>query len=67
MKKKDIQDLKNKSEAELTRLVKDKNEELRALRFDLAAGKVKDISKIREARKTVARAKTFLNQHGQAN
>lgn len=64
MKKKDIQELKNKQDAELARLVRDKNEELRTLKFDLAAGKVKDISKIREARKTVARAKTFLKQHG---
>jgi len=63
MKKKDIQELKNKQTAELERLVKDKSEELRVLRFDLAAGKVKDISKIREARKTVARANTFLNQN----
>jgi len=63
MKKKDIQELKNKQEGELMRLVKDKSDELRVLKFDLAAGKVKDISKIREARKKIARAKTFLNQH----
>jgi ribosomal protein L29 len=62
MKNRDIQELKNKSEGELMRLVSDANAELRVLRFDLAAGKVKDISKIREARKKVARAKTFLNQ-----
>ena len=65
MKKKDVQEMKNKSEAELMRLVKDKNEELRTLRFDLAAGKVKPISKIREARKKIARAMTFLNQQAQ--
>ena len=63
MKRKDIQEMKNKPDAELARLIKDKSDELRTLRFDLAAGKVKDISKIREARKKVARAKTFLNQH----
>ena len=66
MKKKDIQELKNKNDGELMRLIKDKHEELRTLRFDLAAGKVKDISKIREARKTVARAKTFLKQQENA-
>lgn len=64
MKKKDIQELKNKQVGELERIVKDKSDELRTLRFDLAAGKVKDISKIHDARKTIARAKTFLNQHG---
>ena len=63
MKKKEIQELKNKPAAELERLVKEKNDELRVLRFDLAAGKVKDISKIRDARKTVARIQTFLKQH----
>jgi large subunit ribosomal protein L29 len=62
MKKKDIQEFKNKQDGELERIVKDKNEELRVLRFDLAAGKVKDISKIRDARKTVARAKTILHE-----
>jgi ribosomal protein L29 len=65
MKQKDIQEMKNKSEGELTRLVADTTAELRVLRFDLAAGKVKDISKIRESRKKIARAKTFLNQHAQ--
>lgn len=63
MKKKEIQELKLKPEAELARLIKDKNIELRALRFDLAAGKVKDISKIREAKKAVARMKTFLKSN----
>jgi ribosomal protein L29 len=59
--------MKHKQVAELERFVKDKTDELRVLRFDLAAGKVKDISKLHEARKAIARAKTFLNQHGQAN
>ena len=67
MKKKDIQEMKNKAVGELERFIKDKNDELRVLRFDLAAGKVKDISKLREAKKAVARAKTFLNQHGKSN
>jgi large subunit ribosomal protein L29 len=62
MKKKDIQEIKNKPDAELTRLIKDGNEELRGLRFDLAAGKVKDISKIRDLRKNIARMHTFLKE-----
>lgn len=62
MKKKEIQELKNKQDAELMRLIKDKNDELRVLRFDLAAGKVKDISKLREARKAIARMKTILTE-----
>jgi ribosomal protein L29 len=65
MKKKDIQELKNRSVAELERVVKEGNERLRVLKFDLAAGKVKNVRELHETRKKVARAKTFLNQsHG---
>ena len=64
MKKKDIQDLKIKSEAELARLVEETSGQIRALRFDLAAGKVKNVNELRQARKKVARMKTFLaNSH----
>jgi len=63
MKKKDIQELKIKSVDELAHLVRDESEKLRGLRFDLAAGKVKDITKIHEARKKIARMKTFIQQH----
>jgi ribosomal protein L29 len=62
MKKKDIQDLKVKSEAELTRLIKDDSEKLRALRFDLAAGKVKNVRTLHETKKAIARAQTFLRE-----
>ena len=62
MKKKDIQELKTKQDAELTRLIETGADELRALRFDLAAGKVKDISKIHDLRKRIARMKTFLKE-----
>ena len=62
MKKKDIQDLKVKPEAELMRLVKESNEKLCALRFDLAAGKVKNVKTLHEIKKTIARAKTFLRE-----
>jgi large subunit ribosomal protein L29 len=62
MKKKDIQELKNKSVAELQRTVVESTEHLRALRFDLAAGKVKNVAELHEARKRIARAKTFLHE-----
>ncbi len=62
MKKKDIQELKNKPDAELERLIQDGSTELRTMRFDLAAGKVKDISKVRELRKRIARMHTFLRE-----
>ena len=62
MKKKEIQDLKIKSEAELNRLIKDDGEKLRALRFDLAAGKVKNVKTLHETKKAIARARTFLRE-----
>lgn len=66
MKKKEINELKNRSDAELHKLVEDSTERLRALRFDLAAGKVKNVAELRETRKRIARAKTFLHQNANA-
>ena len=63
MKKKDIQELKNKPAGELERLIIDGSEKLRALRFDLAAGKVKNVNELHQTRRRIARAKTFLRQH----
>lgn len=63
MKKKEIQELKHRPAEELVHLIKDSNEKLRVLRFDLAAGKVKDITEIKELKKKVARIKTFINEH----
>ena len=60
MKRKDIQELKSRPKAELERLLKDERERLRNVRFDLAAGKLKDIGEMRRAKKTVARILTFL-------
>jgi large subunit ribosomal protein L29 len=62
MKKKDIQEMKNKSSMELDRVVVDGTERLRVLRFDLAAGKVKNVAELREVRKRIARAKTFIQE-----
>ncbi len=66
MKKKEIQELKHRPVEELARLVQEGSEKLRSLRFDLAAGKVKDISAIHEARKKIARMKTFIHDHERA-
>lgn len=62
MKKNDIKEMKNKPVAELELAVKEGTERLRALRFDLAAGKVKNVSELREVRKRIARAKTFIQE-----
>jgi ribosomal protein L29 len=60
MKKKEVQELKNRTARELRKMVADDVDRLRALRFDLAAGKVKNVAELRETRKRIARAKTFL-------
>ncbi len=62
MKKNEKRDLKARPAGELARLVREAEEKLRGLRFDLAAGKVKDISVIKELRKKVARMKTFIHE-----
>ncbi len=66
MKKKDIQELKHRPVEELAHLIKEANEKLRTLRFDLAAGKVKDITEITELKRKVARMKTFIKEHERA-
>ncbi len=63
MKKKDIQDLKTRSIIDLTSLEQESKEKLRALRFDLAAGKVKNVAELHEVKKKIARIKTFIKNH----
>jgi len=65
MKKKEIQELKHHTAAQHEAMIKDTEEKLRALRFDLAAGKVKDITQIHEAKKKIARMKTFMHQNNE--
>ena len=60
MKKKEINELKNKPVAELTKMLSDNRKRLRELSFDLAAGKVKDVAEIRTIRKDIARILTFV-------
>jgi ribosomal protein L29 len=62
MKKREIQELKTRPTADLSRMIRESNEKLRQLRFDLAAGKVKNVSEIHKTKKGVARMQTFLNQ-----
>ena len=51
--------------SEVDKSCKEAKEELRAMKFNLAAGKVKSASAIRELRKKIARMLTFLklNKH----
>lgn len=63
MKKKQIQELKNKPEAELCKDLLSLREKLSKLQFDLKAGKVKNIREIQETKKHIARIMTIINYH----
>jgi large subunit ribosomal protein L29 len=55
-------ELTQKSKEELEKMVQEGKEKLRQLRFDLAAGKVKNIRQIRLIKKDIARMFTKLNK-----
>jgi large subunit ribosomal protein L29 len=61
MKKKELAELKTKSETELKKTLGELKDRLWDLKKDLAAGKVKNVREIREIKKNVARILTFLN------
>ena len=54
------QELRQKSKKELQKLLSEKREKLRSLRFDLVSGKVKNVREIREVKKDIARVLTIL-------
>lgn len=57
-----IQELKQKSNKELTKLLIESRERLRNLKFDLASGKVKNVRQIRALKKEIARTLTILRE-----
>ncbi|MBI4087609.1 MAG: 50S ribosomal protein L29 [Candidatus Liptonbacteria bacterium] len=67
MRKKEIQELKMKPAAELQKFLKDGRERLRSLKFDLAAGKVKNVKELRTLKKDLARANTFIHASRSGN
>lgn len=62
MKKTEIQKLKKTSKDALLKEVGVAKDELRALKFDIASGKIKNVGGMREIRKKIARMLTFINQ-----
>ncbi len=50
------------SKDDLQRSLREKQENLRVFRFDLAAGKVKDIRQIRVSRRNIARVLTLIKK-----
>ena len=63
MKKRQSQDLKNRQLPELQKLLVEHREKLRKLKFDLVAGKVKNVREIREIKKIIARILTIINSY----
>lgn len=56
----EINELRQKSKTELEKTLQDSRERLRQLRFDLAAGKVKNVREVRKIKKEIARILTLL-------
>jgi ribosomal protein L29 len=55
-----IKELISLSKEELSKRQEDGREKLRQLRFDLAAGKVKNVKEIHQTKKDIARIMTLL-------
>jgi len=55
-------DLRQKTKKELEKILADSRERLRQLRFDLAAGKVKNVREIHLLKKDIAKVLTLLKQ-----
>ena len=62
MKTKEIEQLKNKAEAELINDIKKSNDKLWELQVDLRAGKLKNVSDIAKTKKLIARINTILSE-----
>ena len=58
----EFKELKNKSEGELQKLLIDQRNNLRELKFKVAADQLKNVRAVRVARKIVARILFLLNQ-----
>jgi len=58
----DLTELRQKSKNELQKMLQNSQERLRQLRFDLAAGKIKNVREIRKIKKEIAQILTLLNQ-----
>lgn len=63
MKQKEkIREYSRMPKGELQRTLQELKEKLRQLRFDLVAGKVKNVREIRETKKDIARILTLLKR-----
>jgi len=61
MKQKEkIRDFLRLSEKELCKILSDKKERTRQFKFDISAGKLKNVREVRETRRDIARILTIL-------
>ncbi len=57
-----ISEVRQKSKEELQKILTDKRDKLRQLRFDLASGKVKNVREIRKIKKEIAQILTLSRE-----
>jgi len=57
-----IEEFRKKPKEELLKALKDGREKVRQLRFDLAAGKVKNVREIRRIKKEISQILTILEK-----
>lgn len=57
----DLQELKNMSENQLQKILQEKREELRDLRFKVSEEALKNVRSVRKVKKTIARILTLLS------
>lgn len=58
-----IKELRSKNKEDLGRLLLNLREKLRQLKFDLASGKIKNVSEIRKIKKEIAQILTVLEEY----
>lgn len=58
-----LTELKQKSQQELQRILEDDRKKLGQLRFDLSAGKVKNVKEVHNLKKEIARIMTLLRNN----
>ncbi|MBD3282206.1 MAG: 50S ribosomal protein L29 [Candidatus Portnoybacteria bacterium] len=59
-------ELRQKSQKELHKILRELREKLRDLRFNLASGKVKDIKAVHQTKKDIARILTLLKEKNES-
>ncbi|MEG2934918.1 MAG: 50S ribosomal protein L29 [Clostridium sp.] len=62
MKARELQELRNNSDQELTSKIKDLKVELFNLRFQLATGQLENPMRIRQVKRSIAQIKTVLRE-----